>query len=104
VEGRQLFVAESQFSLNISVCRGFPGYCALYQRLCELAREATEDRILKSQLSRLKSIVDITRRDLVKQELLRVFLLFATTDPDGLFDSETMNKLSRAQELVVMIH
>jgi energy-coupling factor transporter ATP-binding protein EcfA2 len=104
VEGQELFIANPQFSLNIQMCRGCPGYCAVYQRLCELARQATEDRTLKSQFSRLKSIVDITRRSLVKQELLRVCVLLAAADTDSIFNSRIMNQLSQSEDLIVVVH
>jgi hypothetical protein len=69
-----------------------------------LVKDATENRAVKSQFRRLKSIVDITKSNIVKQELLRVCVLLAAADTEGVFDTEFMNKLLQTQELVVTVH
>ena len=51
----------------------------------------------------LRSVVDITRNEMVKQELLRVCLLFAAADTENMFDEEKMNKLSSMPELSVKL-
>jgi hypothetical protein len=100
---KQILIPELKIALNSGLCHGCPGYCAMYQRLCELVIEATEQVAMKSQYQSLRSVVDIARKDLVKQELLRVSLLFAAIDAEGMVDPEKMNRLSSLDDIDIRV-
>ena len=99
----EIMIANPQITLSMDMCRGCPAYCAMYRRLCDMVRDANERAAVKSQFSRLKSIVDIARNEMVKQELLRVCLLLAAADTENLFDEEKMNKLSSMSEISIKL-
>ena len=102
-ESREIMISNPQITLSIDMCRGCPAYCAMFNRLCTMVGEANERAAVKSQFSRLRSVVDITRNEMVKQELLRVCLLLAAADTDDLFDEEKMNMLSSMPELQIKL-
>jgi hypothetical protein len=58
---RELIVPQLQICVGIEMCRGCPAYCSMFQRVCDLAAEAHDKAAVKSQFSRLKSVVDISR-------------------------------------------
>ncbi|OHT12245.1 hypothetical protein TRFO_18052 [Tritrichomonas foetus] len=99
----EIMISNPQITLSMDMCRGCPAYCAMYKRLCEMVKEANERAAVKSQFSRLRSVVDITRNEMVKQELLRVCLLLAAADTENLFDEEKMNRLSSMPELQIKL-
>lgn len=104
VEGKhEIMISNPQITLTMDMCRGCPAYCAMFNRLCQMVGEANERAAVKSQFSRLRSVVDITRNEMVKQELLRVCLLLAAADTDDLFDEEKMNMLSSMPELSIKL-
>lgn len=99
----EIMISNPQITLSIDMCRGCPAYCAMFNRLCDMVSEANERAAVKSQFSRLRSVVDITRNEMVKQELLRVCLLLAASDTDNLFDEDKINKLSSMSELSIKL-
>jgi hypothetical protein len=101
--GKELMIASPQFSLTADMCRGCPGYIAMYERLCEMVADATEKVAVKSQFSRLRSVVDIARNEMVKQELIRVCVLLAGADTDSLFDEDKMNELTSLKEISIKV-
>ena len=102
--GRELLIAQPQLTLNMDMCRGCPAYCAMYERLCDMVKDASEHAAVKSQFSQLRSVVDVARNEMVKQELLRICLLLAAADTDNLFDEEKMNELTSMPEVVIKVH
>ena len=99
----EILITNPNITLSMDMCRGCPAYCAMYKNLCDMIKDANERAAVKSQFSRLRSVVDITRNEMVKQELLRVCLLFAAADTENMFDEEKMNKLSSMPELSVKL-
>lgn len=90
---KALVVLQSPVTVTMEMCRGCPGYCALFERVCKLASEAMERAAVKSQFSRLKSVVDISRNEILKQEFIKLCLLLAAADSENNFDEEKMNDL-----------
>lgn len=100
---KELFVQQSQIVLNMSMCRGCPAYCAKFIRLCEIAEEAAKESAVKSQYSRLKSVVDMSRNEMIQHEFIRLCLLLAAADTDGNFDEEKMNTLLSLPEMTIKV-
>jgi hypothetical protein len=103
-EGRELVIPQLELALNVNMCRGCPAYLALYERVVELAKESQERAAVKSQFSRLKSVVDISRNEMLRQELVRLAVLLANADTDGNFDEEKVNGLMALTDLTVKVH
>lgn len=107
-------VVEPVISLTYDLCRGCPAYCAMYMKVVELAEAETSNRVIKQSFSKIHSVVDSTRRILVKQELGRLFSLLVE-DNDGMsasfddgitapaFDISDVNKLMSKDEIVVKL-
>lgn len=102
-EIKEILIAKPQMSLSIDMCRGCPAYCAMYLHLCDLITEANERAAVKSQFSRLRSVVDMSRQEMVKQELFRLCLLLATADSENLFNENAMNDLMNMSEINVQV-
>ena len=75
----------------------------MFQRVCGLASESMERAAVKSQYSRLKSVVDISRNEMLKQEFIRLCLLLAAADTDNHFDEERMNDLMSLPDFNVRV-
>ena len=99
----QLVVLQSTIAVTMEMCRGCPGYCALFERVCKLATEAMERAAVKSQFSRLKSVVDLSRNEILKQEFVKLCLLLAAADTDNNFDEEKMNELMSLPDFSVRV-
>jgi hypothetical protein len=91
-------------TLTSEMCRGCPAYCSLYDRVCQLAVEMQQRTIVKSQFPRLKSVVDVSRNEILKQEFIRLALLLAAADADGSFDEAKMNQVMQLPDYTVKVH
>ena len=100
---KELVVTQSQITVNMDMCRGCPAYCAMFIRVCKLASEAMERAAVKSQFSRLKSVVDISRNEMLKQEFIRLCLLLAAADTDNNFNEEKLNELLSLPDFTVKV-
>jgi hypothetical protein len=100
---RELIVPQLQIHVSIDMCRGCPAYCAMFERVCDMAAEAQERAAVKSQFSRLKSVVDISRNLMLKQEFIRLCLLLAAADTDGRFHEDKMNQMMALQDFNVRV-
>ena len=100
---KELVVPQSQITVNMDMCRGCPAYCAMFQRVCGLASESMERAAVKSQYTRLKSVVDISRNEMLKQEFIRLCLLLAAADTDNHFDEDRMNDLMSLPDFNVRV-
>jgi hypothetical protein len=103
-EARELVVPQLQLALNVDMCRGCPAYIALYEKVVELANESQEKAAVKSQFSRLKSVIDISRNEMLRQELVRLAVLLANADTDGNFDEGKVNGLLALTDFTVKVH
>ena len=98
---RELIVQQAQFVMDASMCRGCPAYVAQFNHIYEMTEAAIKDAAIKSQYSRLRSVVDIARNELIQHEFIRLCLLLGAADTDDKFDEETMNELLSIQELTL---
>jgi hypothetical protein len=89
---RELFVEQPALKLTYEMCRGCPGYCALYRRLCSLVAIAHRRKPPKIH-AQLKSVVDIGRKALITREFLRLCLLIEGAGP-GTLNLTALNQLS----------
>jgi hypothetical protein len=81
-----------RIALN-GACRDCPAYCTAFAAVCALAAEAEEKAGGKSQCCRLKSVVDISRAELLREEFLRLAFLLEDAETDGKFDETRMADL-----------
>lgn len=102
-EERELVVLQSKVLITKNMCRGCPAYLALYSHVCDLAAEVTRRASLKSQFSKLKSVADIARNEMLKQEFLRMCILLGLADTDGNFDENRMNELMEMEEISIRV-
>jgi hypothetical protein len=58
---REVVVSQLQLSLTLDMCVGCPAYISMFERVCDLAQDAQDNAAIKSQFSRLKAVVDISR-------------------------------------------
>ncbi|OHS93359.1 hypothetical protein TRFO_40355 [Tritrichomonas foetus] len=100
---KELFVQQAQLVVDYKMCRGCPAYCAQFIRICEMAEAALKDAAVKSQYSRLRSRVDISRNELIQHEFVRFCMLLGAADTDGNFDEERMNSLLSQPEVTVKV-
>jgi hypothetical protein len=103
-EERHLMVPQLELKLNIDMCRGCPAYIALYEKVLAMALECQERAAVKSQYSRLRSVVDISRGEILRQELVRMAVLLANADTGENFDEGTINALIGLADFTVKIH
>ena len=99
----QLLLADPKFTLSMELCNGCPGYCALYARLVKLAQDTQEKAAVKGQFAKLRSVVDISRQEMLKQEFCRLCLLIKEASDESI-DGETMSLISEKDELDITIH
>ncbi|KAK8895575.1 hypothetical protein M9Y10_024045 [Tritrichomonas musculus] len=102
-EERELVVLQAKVLITKNMCRGCPAYLALYSHVCDLASEVTRRAALKSQFSKLKSVADIARNEMLKQEFLRMCILLGLADTDGNFDENRMNDLMEMEEISIRV-
>ncbi|OHS96278.1 hypothetical protein TRFO_37550 [Tritrichomonas foetus] len=100
---KEIYVQQPPIVLNMDHCRGCPAYCATFQRVCDLAEEAASRTALKSQFTKLKSVVDISRNEMLKQEFLKLCILLGNEDTENIFNEEIMNELMELPELVIRV-
>ncbi|OHT10577.1 hypothetical protein TRFO_20071 [Tritrichomonas foetus] len=100
---RELVVLQAKVLITMDMCRGCPAYCALFNHVCDLAAEVTRRAALKSQFSKLKSVVDIARNEQLKQEFIRMCILLGAADTDGHFDENKMNELMSMPEISIRV-
>ena len=94
----EILIAQPPLTISIESCRGCPAYCATFKRLCELVKTTNEKTAVKNQFSTLKSIVDASRKNILKQEIYRFCKLLATEDSDDIFTSEVLTELESRPE------
>jgi hypothetical protein len=100
---RELVAPQLQICITLDMCRGCPAYVAAFDNVCDLAADAQEKAAVKSQFSRLKSVVDISRNGILKQEFVRLCLTLASADTLGLFDEDKMNTMVSIPDFVVRV-
>lgn len=99
----EILIAQPPVTISIDSCRGCPAYCATFKRLCELIKSTSEKTAVKNQFSSLKSIVDTSRKNILKQEIYRFCKLLASEDSDEIFTTEVLNELESKSEYDVRL-
>jgi len=100
---RTLAVAAVRMSVAVGACRGCPAYRALFDRVCGLAAESAERAAAAGQFARLRSVVDVSRNETLRQEFVRMAVLLAGADADGVFEEDAMNELLSLPEFTVRV-
>jgi hypothetical protein len=98
-----LLVPNTSLALEPQMCRGCPAYCAAFERVCTLAEEAAKAAVITVKYPRLKSVVDIARGEMVRQEFSHLASLLAVLDTDGKFDDEEMNEIMASEDFSVVV-
>ena len=90
----KIIVSNPSIELNFDMCHGCPGYCYAYLRLVDFIENANNKIAIKRpNLTPFKSVVDISRNTIAKQELLRFCLLIESSQDEDVFDPAKMNEL-----------
>lgn len=89
-------------AIKMDMCGGYPGYCALYNKIYSMADKARENVAIKLNLpSKFRSTADHVRRKIISDEFMRLCLLIAKTTE--LIDEDTMNELTSQDEFDVYV-
>jgi hypothetical protein len=72
---KKIIFADPPYTLKSDVCEGCPAYCSYYDHLCKAIEDMNAKNIGKL-LPRIRSIVDVSRRADVQQEMIRFVNLF----------------------------
>lgn len=99
----EIMIMQPPLTISIESCRGCPAYCATFKRLCELIKSTKEKTAVKNQFSSMKSIVDTSRKNLLKQEIFRFCKLLASEDSDNIFTPEVLSDLESRSEYNVRL-
>lgn len=100
-EERQIIVRDPQATITREMCNGCPGYCAVFDRVCELIKANEGEK--GSSFKKLKSVVAKTREEMIRQELFRLVLLLGAADVGEDLDEERMNDLMSRSELSITV-
>lgn len=109
---REIIVVKPNLTIDGSLTRGCPGYVSMYERLCDMVQEASDSAVVKSQFARFRSVIDITRAQMIKEEFYRISTLLAAAadseiDSDGnevnTIDLESMNLIAQIPEIDIRI-
>lgn len=103
----EMYLQQPPIVLTIENCRGCPAYCAMYQRVYEIAesvQRANAESKKKSvgQSAKLRPATEKSRNQLLKQEFIRLCMLLAAADTDGVFNEDNMNELMKMDEIVIL--
>lgn len=90
----KIIVSNPSFEINFDMCHGCPGYCYMFLRLVDFIENAnTKIAIKRPNLTPFKSVVDISRATIARQELLRFCLMIESSQDEEVFDPVKMNDL-----------
>ncbi|OHS95761.1 hypothetical protein TRFO_38118 [Tritrichomonas foetus] len=99
----EIMIAQPPVTINMDLCRGCPAYCATFQRLCQMIRNTNEKTAVKNQFSKMKSIVDASRKTLLRQEVFRFCTLLAQEYAEDVLTPEVLNGLEDRAEYDIRI-
>jgi len=100
---KSLHITDPQFSLSMDMCIGCPGFCSLFLKIYEMAVEANTFAAVKNQFTRLRSVVDISRNELLKHELSRLCVLLHEANNEEITPT-ILNALNEKTEVTIKIH
>jgi hypothetical protein len=66
--------------------------------------EVQQKASIKSRFAKLKSVVDVSRNEILKQEFVRLVLLLAAADVDGQSNEVRMNQVMQLPDYTVKVH
>ena len=93
-EAKSIILSNPSLQITFDMCNGCPGYCATFYRLIDIIDNAYDKPAIKRpNLTPFKSVVDIDRQTVAKQELIRFCLLLESSQSEELFDADEMNQL-----------
>ena len=98
-----ILIKDPQMTIKQSMCNGCPGYCALYKKVVNLAREAEEKMAVKEQFAKLRSVVDIARQEMLHQQVYKLCILLKEVSEEFI-DAGKLTKIGELQELNITIH
>lgn len=101
-EEKEIRIAQPSLIITYEMCHGCPGYCVMFNRIFETIKN--NQKILKPQFTRLRSVVATSRKQQLKSDIYRLCRLLSLTDTDNIFDDDLMNDLQDMDELEVHVH
>lgn len=99
----EILIKEPNMTLKVDLCAGCPGYIAQYKRVVNLANEAEEKQAIKGQFAKLRSVVDIARQEMLKQEIYRLCVALKEISED-IIDADKLTQMGEMTELDVTVH
>jgi hypothetical protein len=104
----ELVIPQLDIVVNPVACRGCPGYCAMFLRVCELAQKAQKAATLKNYFARVRSVIDASRMETLRQEFMRLAVLLQAADTEqdvrkAQFDPMKMNQLAALPDYTVRV-
>jgi hypothetical protein len=104
----ELVIPQLEIVVNPVACRGCPGYCAMFLRVCELAQKAQKAATLKNCFAQLRSVIDASRMETLRQEFMRLAVLLQAADTEedvskAQFDPMKMNQLAVLPDYTVRV-
>lgn len=100
---KEIFVQQTPITLNMEMCRGCPAYCNKFIELCDLIEKSNQEAAVKSQYSKLKSIIDASRNEMIQHQFVRLCLLLARSDTNDTFDDDKINHLISLPEITLKL-
>lgn len=100
-EKREILIADPSLVVSYEMCHGCPAYCAQFDRVYEFVK--TNQKNLKTEFTKLRSVVMTSRKEQVRQEVSRLCFLLAQTDTDDIINDDVLSDLQDSRELEVRI-
>lgn len=102
-EENALEILDPLLLISEEICHGCPGYVAKFRNLYKMVQEMAEKAAIKSQFSKIKSVIDISRREMIRHELTSLCLLLSI-DNDDVLDGDKMNQLMEKIDINIHVH
>jgi hypothetical protein len=104
----ELIIPQLEIVVDPVACRGCPGYCAMFLRVCDLAHKAQKAATLKNCFAQLRSVIDASRMETLRQEFIRLAVLLQAADTEedvrkAQFDPMKMNQLAAIPDYTVRV-
>ena len=100
-EKKEILVADPSLVVTYEMCHGCPAYCAQFDRVYEFIKNNQQN--LKTEFTKLRSVVMNSRKEQVRQEVSRLCFLLSQSDTDDILSDDVLNSLQDARELEVRI-
>lgn len=98
-----LNVVDPAFNLSSNQCMGCPGYLAHFEKIIGMIQDINEKPQYKGPYAKVRSVVDIAKNELLKQEFCRLCMNLMDAADDEI-DPDVLNELNARQEIELTLH